>query len=205
MIIGENMVETVKQHLDDYVAFKDNIPVASSQMLRIMSNLEIEMITKDILSILDKKYKLEPLPSQDTIQTIITSVFENSIIRSDSELRRFLDTTTHQYETLKEEEIIPTIEQEFEDLTGVIKNIYNKEQTSCYADFPRRTTEMIAQELKSTCGESYEVVNVKLKMQLKKELTKVLQKFLDGAYKTIHTQILMNMKHQIDEVKMILK
>lgn len=205
MILGESMEKELKQHLDDYVAFKDNIPVASSQMLRIMSNLEIEMITKDILGILEKKYKLEEVPSHDKIQSIIKDVFENSIIRSDSELRNYLNTTNHEFDKLKENEIIPTIEQEFNDLTRVIKTIYNKDQTSCYADFPRRTTEAIAKELKTISGNSYEEVSVKLKMQLKKELTKVLQKFLDGAYKTIHTQILMNMKHQIDEVKEILK
>lgn len=199
------MEKELKQHLEDYATFKDNIPVASSQMLRIMSNLEIEMITKNILSLLEKKYKLDVLPTHDQIQTIIESVFENSIIRSDSELRNFLNTTVKDYESLEIDAIIPTIEHEFEDLTKVIKIIYNKESTSCYADFPRRATETISKELKNLSGESYEMVSVKLKMQLKKELTKVLQKFLDGAYKTIHTQILMNMKHQIEEVKEILK
>lgn len=205
MILGEDMEKELKQHLDDYVSFKDNIPVASSQMLRIMSNLEIEMIAKDIIGILEKKYKLEEIPSQEIIESMIKDVFENSIIRSDGELRNFLNATNHEFEKLQEKEIIPTIEQEFNDLTNMIKNIYNKEQTSCYADFSRRATEAIANELKKINGDSYEEVSVKLKMQLKRELTKVLQKFLDGAYKTIHTQILMNMKGQIDEVKELLK
>lgn len=198
------MVEELKQHLEEYTAFKDNIPVASSQMLRIMSHLEIEMISKDILSILEKKYKLEK-PSSEAICSILERVFENSIIRSDGELRQFLVQTTHNYDNMNNKEIVQTIEQEFNDLTKVIKKIYNKETTTCYADFPRRSTEDIAKEIKRINNEEYELVSVKLKMQLKKELTKVLQKFLDGAYKTIHTQILMNMKHQIDDVKSILK
>lgn len=191
------------QHIQDYNNFKHSIPVASSQMLRIMAHVEIEMMTKNVMSILSKKYHVDVLPDASIIEDILNRTFENSIIRSDNELRRFLDETKVEYEKMTQEELVNVVNQEFEDLTNTVKKIYNTNTTSSYADFPRRCTEEITKVLRElNPTDAFEDTSIKMKMQLKKELTKVLQKFLDGAYKTIHTQILMNMKAQIDSFEL---
>lgn len=206
MILGDHMATELQTHLKEYITFKHSIPVASSQMLRIMAKVEIEMMAKDIIAILDKKYHVAVIPELEIFQHLLESIFENSIIRSDSQLRHFLTTIDHDYEAMNHQEVMATIDSELSDLTTMIRSIYNTELTSCYADFPRRCTEEITKELRiRNQTEAFEEISVKLKMHLKKELTKVLQKFLDGAYKTIHTQILMNMKSQIAEVKQYLK
>lgn len=193
------METELSRHIQEYNAFKHSIPVASSQMLRIMAKVEIEMMTKDVVSILNKKYNVDVLPDSSVIEDILNHTFDNCIIRSDNELRRFLDGSHTDYENMPKEEIAKTLNQEFEDLTNTVKKIYHTETTSSYADFPRRCTEEITKVLRElNPTEEFEQTAIKMKMQLKKELSKVLQKFLDGAYKTIHTQILMNMKTQID-------
>lgn len=200
------MIDKVEEHLKEYIDFKNNIPAASSQMLRIMSKLEIEMISKDIMNILTKKYKIESLPDIEIISQILERTFENSIIRSDSELKNFLAAMQQDYNNMDHSQIIGAIDQEFEELSGMVKRIYSQDTTSCYADFTRRCTEEITRELRSlNATEEFEAISVKMKMQLKKELNKVLQKFLDGAYKTINTQILMKMQRQSEEVKALLK
>lgn len=187
------------RHIQEYNTFKHGVPVASSQMLRIMAKVEIEMMTKDVMAVLNKKYHVDILPEPSVVENILNRTFENSIIRSDNELRSFLEKTMYDYENMSREELIQVVNQEFEDLTTTVKNIYNTSTTSSYADFPRRCTEEITKVLRElNQTEEFEQTAIKMKMQLKKELTKVLQKFLDGAYKTIHTQILMNMKSQID-------
>lgn len=191
-----------EQKIIEYQEFKKNIKVASSQMLKMMSSMEIEMITKDILNFLDKKYKVQVLPDSSTIYQILESIFSNSIIRSESELNEFLKEIDHDYQGKKREEVIEIISQEIKALTEKVKTIYDTELTSCYADFVRRCTEEITIEtgrLNQTI--EFEKNRIKLKMQLKRELSVVLQKFLDGAYKMIHTQILLKLQNQINLLK----
>lgn len=193
------MEAELKKQIQEYNTFKHSIPVASSQMLRIMAKVEIEMMTKDVMRVLNKKYHVDVLPEPAAIEHILNRTFENSIIRSDNELRKFLEETTMDYENMKQDELVKVVNQEFEDFTNIVKNIYHTKTTSSYADFARRCTEEITKLLRElNPTEEFEQTAIKMKMQLMHELAKVLQKFLDGAYKTIHTQILMNMKSQID-------
>lgn len=195
-------MEAFEEKIQSYQNFKSNIVVASSQMLRTMSMMEIEMITKDILSFLTKKYKLEQLPDATFIHHVIETTFSNSIIRSESELSSFLKEIDHDYQNMEPSEVIKTIEEELKQLTDKVKIIYNPSLTTCYSDFSRRCTEEITKELrKLNPTEEFENHIIKMKMQLKKELTGVLQKFLDGAYKMIHTQILLKMQNQIELLK----
>lgn len=195
-------MDNFEQKIIEYQEFKKNIRVASSQMLRMMSSMEIEMITKDILNFLDKKYKLQGIPDSSTIHKILESTFLNSIIRSESELDTFLKTIDHDYQGKERDEIIQLIGTEVDALTEKVKAIYDTELTSCYADFVRRCTEEITKETgKLNQTVEFEKNRIKLKMQLKRELSTVLQKFLDGAYKMIHTQILLKLQNQINLLK----
>lgn len=195
-------MDNFEQKIIEYQEFKKNIRVASSQMLRMMSSMEIEMITKDILNFLDKKYKLQGIPDSSTIHKILESTFLNSIIRSESELDTFLKTIDHDYQGKERDEIIQLIGTEVDALTEKVKAIYDTELTSCYADFVRRCTEEITKETgKLNQTMEFEKNRIKLKMQLKRELSTVLQKFLDGAYKMIHTQILLKLQNQINLLK----
>lgn len=195
-------MEKFEKQIEDYKIFKENMKTASSQMLRTMSQMEIEMISKDIMKFLSKKYKLEQLPDQTFIHNVLETTFSNSIIRSESELQLFLKEIDHDYSGLSKEDIISLIEEELNAFTDKVKTIYNPNLTTCYADFPRRCTEAITIELRFlNPTEEFENNSIKMKMQLKKELTQVLQKFLDGAYKMIHTQILLKMQKQIEILK----
>ena len=195
-------MDNFEQKIIEYQEFKKNIRVASSQMLRMMSSMEIEMITKDILNFLDKKYKLQGIPDSSTIHKILESTFLNSIIRSESELDTFLKTIDHDYQGKERDEIIQLIGTEVDALTEKVKAIYDTELTSCYADFVRRCTEEITKETgKLNQTMEFEKNRIKLKMQLKRELSTVLQKFLEGAYKMIHTQILLKLQNQIHLLK----
>ena len=195
-------MDNFEQKIVEYQEFKENIKVASSQMLKNMSKMEIEMITKDILTFLDKKYKLQCLPDPSSIHKILESTFLNSIIRSESELNEFLMKINHDYQGKSHGEVIQLINEEVEELTKKVKMIYNTEHTSCYADFVRRCTEEITLEVgKLNPTAEFEGNRIKLKMQLKKNLRVGLQKFLDGAYKMIHTQILLKLQNQINLLK----
>lgn len=186
------MTERINKKQIEYELFKRNIPLASSQMLRTISMMEIDLIANDILLIIDKKYKLKKIPTKEQLQNILETIFLNSIIRSEGELRLFLDDTKNNSNTIK------AMELELDDLTNKIKTIYNKETTTCYSDFSRRSIEQITGLIKSI---NEEEVNLKMKMKIKEILDKRLQDFLDGAYKAIHTQVIMNMKRQLDQIK----
>ncbi len=195
-------MDRFQESINEYITFKQNIKVASSQMLRMMSKMEIEMISKDILSFLSKKYKLDYLPEEKKICEILEQTFSNSIIRSEFEMNKFLQTIDNNYDNLTSKQVISTIEDELKKLKETVKNIYDVKTTSCYSDFARRCTEDITRELRSlNQTEEFENNIIKMKMQLKKELSGVLQKFLDGAYKMINTQIVMKMQKQIELLK----
>ncbi len=180
----------------EYKTFKSNVVNASTQMLKIMSDMEIEMISKDILAFLKKKYKLENLPDLKIINNILVDVFKNSVIRSESEIYNILSKVDNDYTDLSEKETLQVISEEIKILKIDIRKIYNVKTTSCYADFPRRCTEDIFKELKLLDnGEQFDTNIIKMKMQTKKELTKVLQKFLDGAYKMLNLQIISKMEN----------
>ena len=193
------METAIKRHILEYYTFKESLPVASSQMLRIMAKVEIEMMTGKIKDILKTKYHVEHMPEDHVISEILENTFENSIIRSDSELRKFLKKQDPYDDTIPNDVLFIKMRHELEDITKMIQKIYNTNTTSCYSDFARRCTEDITKELRLlNQSEEFEIHTLKMKMQLMKELNKVLQTFLNGAYKTIHTQMLMNMQRQMD-------
>ncbi len=185
-----------EEKIIEYKNFKSNLVNASTQMLKIMSDMEIEMISKEILAFLKKKYKIENLPEIKVINNILMNVFKNSVIRSESEVYILLSKVDNEYTDKNENEIYTIIDEEIKILKKDIRNIYNVKTTSCYADFPRRCTEDIFKELKKlNNSENFDANIIKMKMQTKKELTKVLQKFLDGAYKMLNVQIINKMEN----------